>query len=70
MERNPSGALRAPGAFGASGTSDPHAIHHALLLSHSGAAAFGRGTADDAACGRAGIVTTRRIVSPLSVVIT
>jgi hypothetical protein len=26
MERNSSGALRAPGAFGASGTSDPHAI--------------------------------------------
>jgi hypothetical protein len=25
MERNSSGALRAPGAFGASGTSDPHA---------------------------------------------
>ena len=31
------------------------ALHHARLLSHSGAAAaFGRGTADDAACGRAG----------------
>ena len=28
------------------------ALHHARLLSHSGAAAFG--TADDAACGRAG----------------
>jgi hypothetical protein len=26
MERNSSGALRTPGAFGASGTSDPHAI--------------------------------------------
>ena len=30
------------------------ALHHARLLSRSGAAAFGRGTADDAACGRAG----------------
>ena len=30
------------------------ALHHARLLSHSGAAAFGRGTANDAACGRAG----------------
>ena len=30
------------------------ALHHARLLSHSGAAAFGRGTADDAASGRAG----------------
>ena len=30
------------------------ALHHARLLSYSGAAAFGRGTADDAACGRAG----------------
>ena len=46
--------LRAPGAFGASGTSDPHAIisscslliHHARLLAHS--------TAGDAASGRAG----------------
>ena len=26
MERNSPGALRAPGAFGARGTSDPHAI--------------------------------------------
>jgi hypothetical protein len=26
MEINSSGALRAPGAFGASGTSDPHAM--------------------------------------------
>jgi hypothetical protein len=54
MERNSSGALRAPGAFGASGTSDPHAIisscslhvHHARLLaptgSTSGGAASGR----------------------------
>ena len=33
------------------------ALHHARLLSRSGAAAadFGRGTADDAACGRAGV---------------
>ena len=30
------------------------ALHHARRRSHSGAAAFGRGTADDAACGRAG----------------
>ena len=29
-------------------------LHHARMLSRSGAAAFGRGTADDAACGRAG----------------
>ncbi len=74
MERNSPGALRAPGAFGASGTSDPRRqrhigsscdslnllpligpLHHARLLSRRGAAAevFGRGTADDAACGRA-----------------
>ena len=54
MERNFPGALRAPGAFGASGTSDPHAIisscsllvHHARLLAHS--------TAGDAASGRTG----------------
>ena len=32
MERNSSGALRAPGAFGASGTSDPHAIISSCLL--------------------------------------
>ena len=55
----------APGAFGAIGTSDHQvlmacnslellALHHARLLSRSGAAAFGRGTADDAASGRAG----------------
>jgi hypothetical protein len=30
------------------------ALHHARLLSRSGAAAFGRGAADDTACGRAG----------------
>ena len=30
------------------------ALHHARLLSRSGAAAFGRSTADDAASGRAG----------------
>ncbi len=30
------------------------ALHHARLLSRSGAAAFGRGTADDAACQCAG----------------
>jgi hypothetical protein len=59
MERNSPGALRAPGAFGASGTSDglmigascnslnllAQALHHARLLSC---------TADDAASGRAG----------------
>ena len=54
MERNSSSTLRAPGAFGAIGTSDPHAtlsscsllVHHARLLAHS--------TAGDAASGRAG----------------
>ena len=58
MERNSSGALRAPGAFGASGTSDPHAIisscslhvHHARLL----APTFGRSTSGGAASGRTG----------------
>ena len=60
MERNSSGALRAPGAFGARriGSSCDSlnllALHHARLLSRSGAAAFSRGTADDAACGRTG----------------
>ena len=32
MERNSSGALRAPGAFGAIGTSDHHAILSSCLL--------------------------------------
>jgi hypothetical protein len=32
MERNSSGALRAPGAFGAMGTSDPHAIFSSCSL--------------------------------------
>ena len=32
MERNSSGALRAPGAFGASGTSDPHATFSSCSL--------------------------------------
>ena len=64
MERYSSGALRAPGAFGASGTSDPHAIisscslhvHHARLLAPtgSGAAAEGRSTSGGAASGRTG----------------
>ena len=65
MERNSSGALRAPGAEGAKRRRQRHirsscdslnllALHPARLLSHSGAAAFGRGTAEDAACGRAG----------------
>ena len=59
MERTSPGARSAPGTFGARGTSDEFscdsrnllALHHARLLSHSGAAAF---TADDAACGSAG----------------
>ncbi len=59
MERNSSGALR---AFGASarhiGSSCDYLelldAHHARLLARSGAAAFGRSTADDAASGRAG----------------
>jgi hypothetical protein len=62
MERNLPGALRAPGAFGASGAAPGRGIgsscnslnllplRHARLLSRSGAAVFGRGTADDAAC--------------------
>jgi hypothetical protein len=49
MERNSSGALRAPGAFGARGTSDPHATlsscslnidDHARLVAPRGAAAW------------------------------
>jgi hypothetical protein len=41
MERNSSGALRAPGAFGAKGTSDPHvtlsscSLHIRLRLTHT-----------------------------------
>ena len=60
MERNSSGAARAwrlrrPRHIGSSYDSlKLLALHHARLLSRSGAAAFGRGTADDAACGRAG----------------
>ena len=37
MERNSSGALRAPGAFGATGTSDHHAILSSCLLCITGA---------------------------------
>jgi hypothetical protein len=44
MERNSPGALRICSLH----------ITREFLLSRSGAAAFGRGTADDAACGRAG----------------
>jgi hypothetical protein len=65
MERNSSGAVRAPAARAWRLRRQRHigsscdalnllALHHARLLSRSGAAAFGRGTADDAACGRAG----------------
>ncbi len=53
MERNSSGALRAPGAFGARDTSSCDSLellapHHARLL----ACSEGRSTADDAASGR------------------
>ncbi len=68
MERNSSGALRAPGAFGARfrrpRKSAPHAApsSSSLLITHVcwlaavlRPSAFGRGTADDAASGRAGL---------------
>jgi hypothetical protein len=67
MERNSSRALRAPGAFGASGKSDPHGtlpscslhITHVfwlpvVLRPSAALSTFGRSTADDAASGRAG----------------
>ena len=61
MERNSPGALRAAWRLRRQrhiGSScdvlNLLALHHARLLSHSGAGAFGRSTADDAACGRAG----------------
>ena len=60
MERNSPGALRRQRHIRSSCDSlNLLALHHARLLSRSGAAAFGaaafgRGTADDAACGRAG----------------
>ena len=67
MERKSSGALHAPGASGAAAaflrmhwhiasscdSLELLALHHARLLCRSGAAAFGRSTADDAASGRA-----------------
>ena len=60
MERNSSGALRAPGAFGARDTSDHHIILSSCSLyitrvcSLAAVPRLGRGTADDAASGRAG----------------
>ncbi len=60
MERNSSGALRAPGAFGARDTSDHHIILSSCSLyitrvcSLAAVPGLGRGTADDAASGRAG----------------
>ena len=60
MERNSSGALRAPGASGAAATflrmlvCRRYAASHARLLARSGAAAFGfgRSTSGSAASGR------------------
>ncbi len=60
MERNSSGALRAPGAFGARDTSDHHIILSSCSLyitrvcSLAAVPRLGRRTADDAASGRAG----------------
>ena len=60
MERNSSGALRAPGASGAAATflrmrvCRRSVASHARLLSRSGAAAFSRGTSGGAASGRTG----------------
>ncbi len=60
MERNSSGALRAPGASGAAATFLSMRVcrrsvaSHARLLARSGAAAFGRSTSGGAASGRTG----------------
>ena len=71
MERNSSGALRAPGAFGATGTSDHHAILSSCVLHVTRvcslaavhAAAFGRSTSGGAASGRTGASgATQRVV--------
>ena len=60
MERNSSGALRAPGASGAAATFLSMRVcrrsvaSHARLLARSDAAAFGRSTSGGAASGRTG----------------
>ena len=77
MERNSSGALRAPGAFGAIGTSDHHAILSSCLLCITRvcslaavplccrSAAFGRSTCGGAASSRTGTSgATRRVLRP------
>jgi hypothetical protein len=71
MERNSSGALRAPGAFGARGTSDPHAIleicslyiTQVCSLAAVSTAAFGRAGASGAAAAFISMRVCRRAVA-------